>query len=701
MSAQADEALHAKKELKQRRLSILEKLRSATAVVSVIEALHARSTWPEVCVPHRETLSIDRNWNFPLYDADAAAAKEAKEKRGRGGAVRSSREVGARAGAPTADEPTAEERGYTQVCYYCAQLHPPVRGAHTFIDCLKRKRAGLLEYEPAALDAELISLRAQLQEATSVKNELRPGVLAAKQARRKCHKLAGAIRMVELTLPKEGKPPPAPPPPPPSWRRSLYSYEVRKGVARRRALALATARHARQNAGHLGEVRALLCLTPSADVQLPLQPGRVRKMCDALKLRLKGEAKGGENAGAHGLFKVWSAVEFAMAPMPLPWKAVSLGYQNTLTGAIDEDHPLSAAFQNMHRAMHDLPAHAKAVHLQWWEFAPASAGSESQISVPPPGGLGGDHEAAAAEDPADGPTHAPGGTWLCDLVNGRRAATLLEAVPTLPFPQTELMPSLVQEPAACACTRATLDSLHRLAKSSGETRAELAERLRLDSLHSRIAYLGTRPLSLHDLYIGATYLGLSLRRHPELLWVASAALCAQLPAGWRDGVCSDGMPFYYHASLGHTMHEHPAHCHFRAVITFLTAPEGGAAADEGVDASREGAPDAGAVDQLGSAGDGVPPEDTPLVAPAVEAPPEVVAAVEPVAVEPAAVVEPAAAEEPAAVEPVAVEPAAAEEAAAVVEPAPDAPAAPEEAPAETEIEVPETADVSAPATTTE
>ena len=55
----------------------------------------------------------------------------------------------------------------------------------------------------------------------------------------------------------------------------------------------------------------------------------------------------------------------------------------------------------------------------------------------------------------------------------------------------------------------------------------------------------------------------------ELLWVASAALCAQLPAGWREAVGGDGMPYYFHPGLGHVMHEHPAHCHWRGVAFFL------------------------------------------------------------------------------------------------------------------------------------
>jgi len=152
---------------------------------------------------------------------------------------------------------------------------------------------------------------------------------------------------------------------------------------------------------------------------------------------------------------------------------------------------------------------------------------------------------------------------------GVRASTLSEALPSLPFPSTELMPAVVQEPSAHACTMATLRELRRTLASSAETKATIAERMRLASLHSRIAYLGTKPLSLHMLYTCATYLGISLRMAPELLWIASAALSAQLPAGWREATGADGMPFYFHSGMGYAMHEHPAHCHWRGVAMFL------------------------------------------------------------------------------------------------------------------------------------
>ena len=69
----------------------------------------------------------------------------------------------------------------------------------------------------------------------------------------------------------------------------------------------------------------------------------------------------------------------------------------------------------------------------------------------------------------------------------------------------------------------------------------------------------------------ACYLGISLRTHPELLWLASAALASALPLGWDAGAPpgGSGPPFYYNPALGCAQWEHPAHCHWRGVAMFL------------------------------------------------------------------------------------------------------------------------------------
>ena len=223
------------------------------------------------------------------------------------------------------------------------------------MECVRRKRAGVLEYRPHALDELQTHLHAELATVVAERAALRPAATMAKQARRQCHRLAGSISMAELALPTTARmhPPPPPPPPPVCWRGSVYvevcrmqrralalhasahhgaltSPQVcRKARMQRRALSLAISLAAKQVEaeaveaataaaaalageqasppwahpaqgtiatpllqssrplkGHLGELRALLCLAPAA-IQLPLQPAHVRRAAEALGYDLK------------------------------------------------------------------------------------------------------------------------------------------------------------------------------------------------------------------------------------------------------------------------------------------------------------------------------------------------------------------------------------------------------------------------------
>ena len=73
--------------------------------------------------------------------------------------------------------------------------------------------------------------------------------------------------------------------------------------------------------------------------------------------------------------------------------------------------------------------------------------------------------------------------------------------------------------------------------------------LRRASFEPRSAALATQPASLSELHVAALYLGFGLRSHPDLCWLASAALCAELPYGWGVATSPRGDPYYYHPAL--------------------------------------------------------------------------------------------------------------------------------------------------------
>ena len=150
---------------------------------------------------------------------------------------------------------------------------------------------------------------------------------------------------------------------------------------------------------------------------------------------------------------------------------------------------------------------------------------------------------------------------LLDMSLGIRAGSLMEALPTLPLPATERMPQLQQEPSARKCTEATVAAL--------QAEPCRASTLCAHSLEARHAALAVRPRSLMELHRAAVYLGIPLRRHPELLWIASALYAAQLPLGWFEARTAEGTVYYYCPALGCAQWEHPAHCHLRGVAQFF------------------------------------------------------------------------------------------------------------------------------------
>eukprot|EP00965_Chrysotila_dentata_P154099 5093071-Pleurochrysis_carterae.AAC.3 len=84
------------------------------------------------------------------------------------------------------------------------------------------------------------------------------------------------------------------------------------------------------------------------------------------------------------------------------------------------------------------------------------------------------------------------------------------------------------------------------------------------------AGIAERPRSLKELNQAALYLGVSLRRSWELLWIAAAALTVSLPLGWYEERLSDGSVYYYCPALSCSQWEHPMHAYLRGVAQALT-----------------------------------------------------------------------------------------------------------------------------------
>ena len=72
-------------------------------------------------------------------------------------------------------------------------------------------------------------------------------------------------------------------------------------------------------------------------------------------------------------------------------------------------------------------------------------------------------------------------------------------------------------------------------------------------------------------FLGVPYGG---DRGSELLWIADAALCSELPLGWAEHVTDDGTPYYHSLWSSKVMWEHPQRAWLRGVAT--AAREGAA-----------------------------------------------------------------------------------------------------------------------------
>ncbi|KAL1512141.1 hypothetical protein AB1Y20_005409 [Prymnesium parvum] len=410
------------------------------ATVHVIKSLGSLSKWPEVPVPGKAHLNVDLNWNFPLgvdIDDSEQAVQESAFRR------ESPVEDDYQTQSFNFEEPRRElktadlgvgadsltfstdftssfhnRNGADRVCYYCAQLQPPVRGAHTYIDCAKRKRAGKLEYSPEALDALIEELKNHLADVKGRQMEMQSVAVAAKYSRRKAHELAGAMRMLSLMVQHPPIPATSPPARHKGWRLNKWEKAVELEHSRMRAISVKVARESRLGAGHIAEFRALLCLC-STSCELPLTVSTVRQFADWMHLRLFPKSK--------DLQKISLAVKLAIAPLPLPWKSVPIGFQNMENGDVIQRHPLHNCFCQLHPSLEDRASTLSELGmLCWWEFAPWATDVERATVLKA-------IEAGNEE------------IRLFDMCTGKRADSLRAAMPTLPFPRTDVMPRIQQE----------------------------------------------------------------------------------------------------------------------------------------------------------------------------------------------------------------------------------------------------------------
>ena len=133
-----------------------------------------------------------------------------------------------------------------------------------------------------------------------------------------------------------------------------------------------------------------------------------------------------------------------------------------------------------------------------------------------------------------------------DFVPAAVAASLLPSV----------LPPAVLEPSAARIAEASASCWPRLRGKEllSAAKAQLWDGARKAA---RVAQLSACPCPLDHLLQMAQYLGVEPTAHPQLLWLAHAALTPEMPLGWASAKSDEGDTYYFHAGWGLSQWEHP------------------------------------------------------------------------------------------------------------------------------------------------
>ena len=512
---------------KARRRELKEQVTRLDGRLDLIRQLQASChEWPAICVPGTETI-VDRPWNVGLegHEDDHRNSRSAQYQ----------------------DAPAAA-LAVGHVCYHCASLQPPVRVVHRFVDCPKRRRANMPEFRPEAMQRisqnvqehvdRHASLLAELKATSKVAGE------GAQEGKREILELAGAIKVLgkqDALMPR----PKRPPPPPPSSRDEAFRTFTRRRRCDAEHLVKMMARSCRSDSmairGAWGELKATALMTPQpAPLAGPLQPDMIIDVARSIDLDVS------ESGSDHHLLHL--VLELARAPLPPNWEPIEgdddddeeetttsglQRYMHISTGAVCVGHP---AAKEVRKAAHGLRARSqrktgsyKARPTESWvEFVDAS---EERLPF--------FYNFATGERRRDFPPLETGSFTPC------------------------MLPPRVLEQSAELLAQAGNDMWASVRASDALENAAKAALWDKPMRRARGQLLSHSPCQLEVIVQQGHALGLDASRHPELMWLAEAALTPELPMGWlRCSIAGavggeSGLAYYWNAVSGLTQWEHP------------------------------------------------------------------------------------------------------------------------------------------------
>ena len=262
----------------------------------------ACAQWEPVRVPGRDNVA-DTRWNVGLAAEgfgepdDLSRLKtgltnmiggqtleaEAEEERRRAALRKAAAEQleAERNGSPDA------RRASGRFCYHCATQDPPIRAAHPFVDCPKRRKACVREYTAEAMQQAVEELRVSREACQAVLDKQGYALRENSGNKRVLLELGGALKV--LTKQEKHRLPAPPPPPPPPNAERLFSWRDlarRRGHVRRHVLKLIS-RVGRHDRTAWGQLKSVALMVPDT-TRFPLDPTWVLRVAGSLDLDLLG-----------------------------------------------------------------------------------------------------------------------------------------------------------------------------------------------------------------------------------------------------------------------------------------------------------------------------------------------------------------------------------------------------------------------------
>ena len=531
----------ASREEKRQRQNMRQQLNAAHGQLLLLAALQEScSEWPKVKVPGKDTY-VDVRWNVGL-----------DKKKGPHDLVnKSSRDLSASLKAPP---PGTHARAEAQFCcYYCASLPKPVRAPHRLVDCPKRVKANEKEFTQAALDSAVAKLKSERAEQAALYEELTLDAISAEEdkarrqeLKRESLRCSGVINVIDALC---GTPPPPPPLPMQGGRRDeLKDLSDRRGQIVYqfiKRLAMASVDSGKgfwgsfsADRGWWGELRSTAMMAPQPRAaNSAVTPQRVISIAKSVEVSLE------PGKGQPSDFQLIPlALELTRAPLPQFWaaKAGSDGkmasdendamFVHLQTGETRSGHPSASQLTpwvRQRRAALQSKSHPRPTD-SWVVFAKPNKGDANNA-----------------------------GLYCYDFATGTTSDELLPSAVKSALRPSKLPPATL-EPSAVHLAASANQCWPGLKGTAllNTAKRELWERSGVAS--ARAVQLCAQPCPLDLVVQMAIYLGIEPTTHPQLMWLAHAALSPEsLPAGWAAATDQFGETYYWNKAMGLCQWDHP------------------------------------------------------------------------------------------------------------------------------------------------